>query len=199
MLLLDFSNIQKQLDKLFSEIPDDIQPELSDLKLKDSNLSADNLSQIESSLRINLPNIFKKTILKYDFGDLTLGDVWFGSKENYAEYLIKVNTHQIKEKEVCFASWWGSDERPENYIMVAESDGFIVLLDTETEKILGYPRTKSYEFSEVLASNFENFVRAIATVYISVQNETTDKTLIEIPSMLGSSINNSFWREIIKV
>ena len=198
--LLDFSNIQRQLDKLFSEIPDDIQLELSDLKLKNSNLSSDSLSQVESKLKISLPNIFKKMTIKYDFGDLTLGEVWFGSKVNYAEYLIKLNARQIKdqEKKIYFVSWWGADERPKNYIMIGASDGYIVLLNTATEEILAYSRTESHESAEVVASDFENFVRAIATVYILVQNEVVDKTLTKIPSVIGSNINNGFWREIIR-
>ena len=199
--LLDFSDIQKKLDKLFSEIPNEICSELSDLKLKQSTLSEDNLFKVESVLQISLPNTFRQLILKYDFGDLTLGGVWFGNKENYDKYLIKVNTDRVKDKQrkIYFSSWWGADKRPENCIMVGASDGYVVLLNTATEEILSYPRIKSYKSVKVIASNFKDFVRAVATVYVLIQNKVDEQILTEIPLMIGSNIDNCFWREIISV
>lgn len=113
--------------------------------------------------------------------------------------MVKVNTHQIKDKKTYFASWWGSDKRPAKYVMIGSSDGYIVLLNTEAEEILAYPRTKSYNNAEVIAYDFEKFVRATATVYISVQNEVIDNSLVEIPSIICSNIDNDFWRELIRI
>ena len=197
-MLLKFSEIEKGLEKLFCDIPTDIRAELTDLKLKESPLSTSDLLKIESILEVQLPDIFKRTILKYDFGGLTLGAVCFGNKENYVEYLIKRNTLQTKnrEKDTYFLAWWGFSKRSLNHIMIGESNEYLILLNIETDGILAYSRTESYANAKPVASDFEIFVRAAATIYLRSQNELDNPMLSSIFSSANLK-NRKFWQEII--
>ena len=51
MKLLDFPEIEAKLEQLFLKVPEDIKPDLSDLRLKKSNLSNRDLSQLEKLLK----------------------------------------------------------------------------------------------------------------------------------------------------
>lgn len=184
-ILLEFSEIEEKLEKLFLDIPKNLKSELTDLKLKKSNLSLEDISILERSLNIKLPIVFKQMILMYDFGDLTLGGVNFGNKENYIKYLLKKNVNRIRDKSFL------------KYIEIADTDGYIVLLNTEKEKIHAYSRTKSCNDAEIVASDFKRFVQAAATIHIKFQLNDNDSSLYEIPYIVGSLAKNDFWIEIL--
>lgn len=122
-MLLEFPEIQKKLEKLFDNIPEDIKPDCTDLCLKSLDSSFSILDEVETRLEVRLPNSFRETILHYDFGNLTLGGIWFGvgKDKNYAHVLVESND----DEEQNFM-WWGNGRRPKNYVMIASSDGSIL-------------------------------------------------------------------------
>jgi SMI1-KNR4 cell-wall len=192
-VLTDLSNIQIELENLFNIIPEDIKQDCHDLRLKKSNILSLELNYLENSLGIKLPESFKNIALKYDLGDLTLGGIWFGSNENYAKYILRENS---KARNLV---WWGTGDRPVNYLLVANSDGYLILLNTQTEEILAFSRSDSYDKAQLIANSFDLFLRAAATIYISARrrNNNTEELLTSITKLLGCSINSDFWREII--
>ena len=192
--LLEFDDIRKKLDLLFLDIPIDVSVALSDVILKKSKLDLNTLNQLEITLKTSLPETFKEVILKYDCGDLTLGGVTFGYQDNYAEYLVKRNTEKGG-----FLSWWGLDTHPFKYLSIADSDGFVILLDTETAQILAYERIESYSEAQVIASNFKLFLQAAGTIYIKLITGESKENLINIPNCIGSFASNNFWNEVIGV
>ena len=192
--LLEFDDIIKELDLLFLDIPVDVSVALSDVILKKSKLDLNTLNQLEITLKTSLPETFKEVILKYDCGDLTLGGVTFGYQDNYAEYLVKRNTEKGG-----FLSWWGLDTHPFKYLSIADSDGFVILLDTETAQILAYERIESYSEAQVIASNFKLFLQAAGTIYIKLITGESKENLINIPNCIGSFASNNFWNEVIGV
>lgn len=192
-LLFDFPEIIEKMKQFFLEIPTEIRSDLSDLIIKQSNIDIETLKQVEAILKTKLPESFQQIILQYDCGDLTLGGVWFGNKENYAEYLVKNN---IKQETVL--RWWGIGERPYNYLLIAGSDGYVILLNTETAQIMAYARWQSYQDSKLIASDFTIFFQAAATIYI--RNRTGDNSkdiLMKISEIVGSTTDSEFWHEII--
>jgi SMI1-KNR4 cell-wall len=198
-ILLDFSEIQAQLLEFFLATPIDLREGSTDLLLKESNLDIESVEKVEAILKVKFPDSFKQTILQYDFGDLALGGVWFGRKANYAEYLIKENTCHTKDKKIgsYFATWWGGGERPSNYLSIADSDGYIILLNIETGKIMACDRTESYQEAKLIASDLRIFLQAIATVYIRLMTDKNKDLLIDIPRVVGSVADNEFWEEIM--
>ena len=192
--LLEFDDIINELDLLFLNIPIDNRVALSDLTLKKSKLDLNTLKQLESTLKTSLPETFKEVILKYDCGDLTLGGVTFGYQDNYAEYLIKRNIEGEG-----FLSWWGLDTRPSEYLSIADSDGFMILINTKTGQILAYERIGPYSEAQVVASNFKLFLQAAGTIYIKLRAGESKENLINIPNCIGSFASNNFWNEVIGV
>lgn len=188
-MILEFSEIHQKMEQIYKDIPEDIQPDCSDLRLKDSKLSSAMLDEIEFNLNVKLPYSFKACILKYDFGDLIFGGIWFGSNQNYAQILIK-NNHNEK------GIWWGSGDRPINYLYIADSDGYVILLNTENEEILAYLRSESWHESTVIAYNFEVFARAAGTLF--VQRECSDYEQIKnnVFNTVDYQNNCKFWNEI---
>jgi hypothetical protein len=192
--LLQFEKIIEKLDMLFLDVPIELREDLSEITLKQPGLSFDKITHLKNIFKTNIPESFLKIIQQYDFGDLTLGDVGFGSEENYTEFLIKWNT-RINSYGYY---WWGTGERPFNYLSIANSDGFMILLDTETEKILAYDRTESYQESKTIAANFSLFVRAAATIYINSRTIRNKDLLIDIPALIGSDKEGlDFWEEMM--
>jgi SMI1-KNR4 cell-wall len=192
--ILSFSEIASELDNLFLAVPLDIRTDLSDVLLKLSELNTEMIEKVNVILGVDLPNSFVEVIAQYDCGDLTLGDVSFGYHENYVEYLIDNNINNER-----MLGWWGSGMRPPKYLLIAGSDGYVILLDIDTGEIVAYPRTQSYHQSEVIASDFSIFLRAVATVYLQLRSEENKELLLNIPQLTGSASNSSFWREIIKL
>jgi hypothetical protein len=192
--LLQFEKIIEELDMLFLDVPIESREALSDMTLKQPGLSLDKIAHLKNILKTNIPESFLEIIQQYDFGDFALGDVNFDDKKNYTEFLIKWNTGI--NPNLYGHYWWGTGERPSNYLLIADSDGFMILLDTETEKILAYARTESYRESKTIAANFSLFVRAAATIYINLLTIQNKDLLIDIPALIGSDKEGlDFWEE----
>lgn len=190
-MLLDFAEIQAQLDKQFSEIPIDVQAELSDLRLRQSTSSFNQWNKLENQMNLSFPDSFKQVVLKYDFGNLTLGGVWFGQGESYEAFLLQNNLDKPENP------WWGSGERPSHYLWIAASEGYIILLDLETEQILAYARSQHWKTSQVVAKNFDVFVRAVGTIFLSRDVQDQQKIACEICTAVGCSTNSQFWSDLI--
>lgn len=189
-ILLNFDEIVEKLDIFFIDVPTDIKADLTELIFKKSQLNPSAIQQLQEIFKIRLPQLFANILMIYDFGDLTLGGITFGYHENYVEYLIKRNI----ERE-GFLNWWGIDSRPYNYLAIADSDGFVILLNTETGEIASYERINSYLNAQVIASDFMLFLQAAASIYIWRKTGEYQESLIDIPRLIGSVANNYFWEE----
>ena len=190
--LLEIPEIYEHLASHFMEIPIDLRENLSQLLLKKSNLESHVLEETEVLLGVKLPESLKQMILEYDFGDLTLGAVWFGRKETYLEYLVKYNTYRKG-----FLNWWGSIDRPTNLLVVADSDGYVVLINTDSGKIVAFDRNESYNKTQVVANDFKLFFQGIATIDIRYRNGRDKELIYNIPLVVGSFNENKFWQEIM--
>src|SRR5580765_5674808 len=117
--LLELKAIQRGLENRFS------QPKFNvpGLRLMRSNLDDLQVTELEQSLDVKLPENFRKLILTYNFCDLALGGVFFGAGGDYAKAVRKLNV----ELEY---PWWGRFEnRPTAFLLIASTDGHLILLD----------------------------------------------------------------------
>ena len=191
--LLSLEEIQNQLSLKLAKVPQGIRDEFSNLSLNSSNLSSSDICQIENFLETTLPSIFTATILKYDFGDSSIGNVWFGRLAKYSSWLMSRNSLELP---FC---WWGEGNRPTNIIKIAETDGYILLLETQSEEILSFRRSGEWKNSEVVAKDFELFVRLAGTAYLNYDIPATEVELLEFKSVLG--IGNIelpiFWADLL--
>ena len=191
-VLFEIPEIYEHLTAHFMEIPIDLRENLSQLLLKKSNLKSQSLEETEVLLGVTLPESLRSMILEYDFGDLTLGGVWFGRKETYLEYLVKYNTYREG-----FLNWWDDTDRPTNLLVVADSDGYVILVNTGTGQIVAFDRNESYDKIQVVASNFKLFFQGVATMDIRYQNSEDKELMYDIPLAVGSSNENEFWQQMI--
>lgn len=133
---------------------------------------------------------------------MTLGGIWFGSKENFIEYILKYNAENQSYP------WWGDGDRPRNYLLIAQSDGYLILLNTQTEEVLAFLRSESFDKAQLIANKFDLFFRAAATIYIYQQNligglvaniatTSSEGLMTDITTSLKCSNDSNFWKEII--
>ena len=62
-------------------------------------------------------------------------------------------------------SWWQDKMRPVNQLLVAVTDGYALILDVNTGTVLALDNENSD--MDLVAHDFEDFFRALATVYLS--------------------------------
>jgi len=82
--LLTLDEIETGLEKEFAKL----EPEISGYRLRKPGLSMSQLQDVETALETNLPDSFKRMVRAYDFGDLTVGGVFFGQTGNYGKFLL---------------------------------------------------------------------------------------------------------------
>jgi hypothetical protein len=200
-ILIDFPEIQIELEKLFNLIPEKLKENCQEERLKSSKLSLKDINKICVGCNVNLPDSFKDILLRYDLGDLTLGGIWFGSKENFVDYILNHNAQNQHYP------WWGNENRPNNYLLVADSDGYLILLNTQTEEIFAFLRSESFDKAQLIANKFDLFFRAAATIYIYQGNlaeglttnivTSLEELMTNITTSLECSNDSDFWEEII--
>ncbi|EJQ8906720.1 nuclease, partial [Cronobacter sakazakii] len=108
-MLLTVSEIEKKLHEKF----DPFQGEMDDLILKKRNSPLANLAKLESELNVKICNDFLSFLNNYDLDNFSLGNVAFGSGENYINTLLELN------KNNDFNHWWVGNKRPEGVILIA--------------------------------------------------------------------------------
>lgn len=86
-MLLTLLDVENKLHVKFALF----QGEMDDLILKKRNGPPDNLAKLDSELNIKICDDFLSFVNTYDFDNFSLGNVAFGSGENYMNTLIELN------------------------------------------------------------------------------------------------------------
>ncbi|BBB64203.1 hypothetical protein UNDKW_5930 (plasmid) [Undibacterium sp. KW1] len=161
MKLLSIEKIQAGLDKEFFPL----EPMLSGYRIIRKILPEDKVAKTEATLGVKFPNEFRTIISEFDFGMLTIGPIVFCAKGDYIQELIDLNTS------VC---WWREGQRPENMIMIGNSDPFTILLDVNSGCVFAMDPEVGWEKSKIIAGNFLDFFRGIGTAML-MRNEIDDR------------------------
>lgn len=186
--LLTLEEVRIKLDEEFAPL----EPDITGYRLRVPGLPRSDIEEVESLLGAKLPGSFVEIISKYDFGDLTIGGVFFGHTGNFGEFLARENGGYRDYP------WWGDSERPKNLLMIAATDGYVVLFDISTDAISAYLRSSSWRESRVVSVSFELFVRAVGTLYLlKKQMKNENEFLDEIRAAVGCSADTKFWDELL--
>ncbi|MEB8641882.1 nuclease [Cronobacter muytjensii] len=138
---------------------------------------------MESELNIKICNDFLLFLETYDLDNFSLGNVAFGTGEDYVNTLIELN----KENE--FNHWWLGHRRPESVIVIAICDPYTILLNNNNNKIYGMSG-ESYQFEkEEISKTFELFVRGVGTLFLK------EGTVSEVAGAVGA-VNQDFWQSL---
>ncbi len=193
MNLLSVAEIRKRLFELYKA--SDF--EIAVLNMKDSPLGEDQLDKFAAELGVRFPESFKEMILLYDFGELDIGGVFFGQKGDYLEFLRSANAPDVDPAWRLDPVWWGSGVRPRDYLMIAGTDGYVVLLNITDGSIAVYLRTEDWSAHKRIADNFELLLRGAGTVDFG-RSAAIDKRAFgeEVAGKCGVNVYSKFWEEL---
>lgn len=181
MTLLPLNDIQQGLDKLFLSL----EPDLTGFRLLPSSTNHTEIACFEQQLNLTLPIDFKEIIQQFDFGNLTIGPVVFSACGDYLAELFEFNES---------LNWWGTtDSRPQNYLMVATADIYLILMDVTNGRIFAFDREAHWQSLRVIAGSFSIFIQAVGSVMLQRHPDKNNNSLAAkiCTSIQGEDI--SFW------
>lgn len=193
MELLSLNDIQRGLIEQYEALDG----EIAELNMKASSLSDDEIDNFAATLNIELPKSFKELVLKYDFGRLSIGGVVFGHTGNYLEFLKSSNRLDMSPDWSRWEQWWGQGVRPQAYLMIANTDGYVILLNTTDGSIVAYLRSEDWNTNRRIADDFEQFVRGAGTSHFGRRTADNRRTFgEEIARRCGVNVHTKFWEEL---
>ncbi|WP_289997894.1 SMI1/KNR4 family protein [Photorhabdus laumondii] len=178
-MLLTIKEISEQLDEKFSLLGDDF----DDLKLSKRYKPLLNVEILEKKLNVIFPKEFLSFIKDYDLDNLSLGNISFGNGSDYLEMIVNINS------ESAFNHWWIGENRPKEFIVIAISDPYTILLNTITGEVFVMTSESSMDDFEQVSTSFELFIRGVGTIFLGKETST------KIIKYVGSR-TNEFWEEI---
>ncbi|WP_193016257.1 nuclease [Proteus sp. FME41] len=178
-MLLTLDEIERQLENKFSPLGEGF----NDLILAKRTIPLTDLDLLEQTLTLSFPDDFTSFISLYNLDNFSLFNLSFGCGEDYLERLFMLNSPNE------FTQWWIGDKRPDSLIVIALSDPYTILLNTQTGAIFAMTSESTMDSFEHIAANFFIFFSAVATLFLT---DISSDSVIK----LTSSQTTSFWHEI---
>ena len=177
------SSIMKETDGLDAEITDGI-------VLSKKEIPQSEIEKLKSELGIEyLDSAFSEYILGYNWGNFGFLSYQFGyGDEMSLNWLINRNL-EYEEYPVL---------RKKNLIIIANGDPYTVLLECKTGGIYAFTSDMSYEEIVLVASDFEEFVRAMGTAQYAVWKQSEEE-FVELMEREASDSSLAFWKELVGV
>ena len=190
-MFLKLDEIAKKLDQIFLPLEQDGRTGMRLLSQKDASA----LMQVQKSLDVNFPAKFTKLLSKFELGEFEICNVSFGSRGDYESELVRLNS--VDE---FGGKWWQGEARPANLIVFAVGDPWIFLLDCTSGAVYAWLLEDDELCSRRVASDFEKFFIALASIYIARLN---DETLPSAEHILNFVQANDtalpFWQEMTQI
>lgn len=119
--------------------------------------------QVLKQLAVVLPESFSQFAGTYDLADFSLGPFCFGcqKEQSYWTHLLAINTPD--EWGGC---WWTGVERPREWLVIALSDPYAVLINCTTGAIYALDGELTLSKALMLAPDFMSFFHAAACQYL---------------------------------
>mgnify|MGYP000887445724 CR=1 FL=1 len=177
------SSIMKETDGLDAEITDGI-------ILSKKGIPPSEIQKLKSELEIEyLDSTFSEHILNYNWGNFGFLSYQFGyGDETSLSWLINRNL-DYDEYPVL---------RKKNLIIIANGDPYTILLECKSGEIYAFTSDMSYEEIVPVASDFEEFVRAMGTAQYAVW-KNAEKEFIKSMEREYSERSIKFWKELVNV
>lgn len=177
------SSIMEETEGLDAEITDGI-------VLSKKEIPQSEIEKLKSELGIEyLDSSFSACILSYNWGNFGFLSYQFGyGDETSLSWLINRNL-DYDEYPVL---------RKKNLIIIANGDPYTILLDCKSGEIYAFISDMTYEEIVPVASDFEEFVRAMGTAQYAVW-KNVEKEFIESIEREYSESSLKFWKELVSV
>lgn len=187
MTLLDLPTIERAFARLYDEFEGGI-PELD---FKPSRRTEAEVLELEREVQAEFASSFRSMLLRYDLGGMNVGGVFIGHSDSYEDDLVWGNSckHPVR--------WWDPGVRPDGLLMVAGSDGYVILMEGGTGAISAFRRDARWTSRLRIASNFEMLLRAAGTTYLTRKAAADKRTLgRDVGEACGADATSAFWQEL---
>uniref|UniRef100_UPI00262F4166 SMI1/KNR4 family protein n=1 Tax=uncultured Campylobacter sp. TaxID=218934 RepID=UPI00262F4166 len=123
-------------------------------------------------------------------------NISFGSRGDYASELVRLNS--VDE---FGGKWWQGEARPANLIVFAVGDPWIFLLDCADGAIYAWLLGDEELCGRRVASDFERFFRALASIGIARLSKKGVPSAEEIVKFVQAGDDKAleFWREMAEI
>ena len=177
------SPIMEETEGLDAEITDGI-------ILSKKEIPQSEIEKVKSELGIEyLDSAFSEHILSYNWGNFGFLSYQFGyGDETSLSWLINRNL-DYEEYPVL---------RKKNLIIIANGDPYTILLECNSGEIYAFTSDMSYEEIIPVASDFEEFVRAMGTAQYAVWKHAEEE-FVELMESEASDSSLAFWKELVSV
>lgn len=195
-MFLELDQIARELDEIYLPLE---QEGITGMRLSpqcDSNAPMRVLEKAQETLGVKFPLAFLRLVCKFDLGEFEVCNVRFGAKGDYAGELVRLNgTDEYGGK------WWPGEVRPVNLIVFAVGDPWIFLLDCADGAIYAWLLGDEELCGRRVASDFERFFRALASVDIARLSKNAVPSAEEIAKFVHAGDDKAleFWREIVEI
>lgn len=137
-----------------------------------------------------IPLQFRNILGKWDLGNLVLAGFRFSIDTRYAEALTHMNSGNGAE-------WWADleqDARPNNLVMIAQSDPYILLLNLENDQVMAFSAATGSANSRKVASDSYVLLRALGTAELLSHSAPDIKDFARtLASASGGESFEQFW------
>ena len=165
-MFLELDQIARKLDEIYLPLE---QEGITGMRLPpqcDSSTCIQALEKAQETLGVKFPLALSRLVCKFKFGEFKVYSTCFNAKRDYASELVRLNgTDEYGGK------WWPDEARPANLIVFAAGDPWIFLLDCADGAIYAWLLGDEELCGRRVASDFERFFRALASVGIARLNE----------------------------
>lgn len=177
------SSIMEETEGLDAEITDGI-------ILSKKEISPSEIEKLKSELEIEyLDSVFTENILSYNWGNFGFLSYQFGyGDEASLNWLINRNL-EYEDYPILLKK---------NLIIIANGDPYTILLECKSGKIYAFTSDMSYEEIVPIASDFEEFIRAMGTAQYVVWKHA-EKEFVELMEREFSESSLKFWKELVSV
>lgn len=178
-MLLTLEEIREQLDNKFLPLGSDF----DDLRLLKREQPLLNLKSSEEQLNISFPEEFSSFLNGYNLDCFSLCNISFGNGSDYLNMLVSINGRDNINK------WWTGKNRPAEFIVIAMSDPYTILLNVNTGEVFSMISESSMNDFEQIASGFILFFRGLGTLFVNKESPLVIAKLV-------SSKTVGFWDEL---
>lgn len=195
-MFLQLDEIRQRLDVIFLPLEQEGVTGMRLLAQSDADASTRALENAQETLGVKFPLAFLHLVCKFDFGEFEVCNVCFGARGDYASELVRLNS-----TDEYGGKWWHGDTRPANLIVFAVGDPWIFLLDCADGAIYAWLLGDEELCGRRVASDFERFFRALASIGIARLSKKVVPSAEEIAKFVQASDDKAieFWREMAEI
>lgn len=195
-MFLQLDEIRQRLDVIFLPLEQEGVTGMRLLTQSDADASTRALENAQEALDVKFPLAFLHLVCKFDFGEFEVCNVCFGARGDYASELVRLNS-----TDEYGGKWWQGKTRPANLIVFAVGDPWIFLIDCADGAIYAWLLGDEELCGRRVASDFERFFRALASIGIARLSKKAVPSAKEIVKFVQASDDKAieFWREMAEI